>query len=79
MADSSKDELDRKVRDAAMQIIDETLSMLHDASPTIKQRLVTTLFGKVLATTNLDDSDTLNDLRREMQDMFNAAHSTEEE
>lgn len=60
----------------AALIITETEVMLREASPAIKQRLLTSMFGKMLPLLDADDNEGTDDLRRMMMDLFAEVKTT---
>lgn len=54
----------------AALIITETEVMLREASPAIKQRLLTSMFGKMLPLLDADESTGTDDLRQMMMNLF---------
>ena len=60
------DELRTGVQRVAWRVVEETLLMLDEGSPQVKQRLITSLFTKMMGMLESEGVDQLSDLREEL-------------
>ena len=60
------------VRRVAWRVIEETLLMLDEGSPVVKQRMITNLFAKMMGMLAEESGEDLSTLRLEMTEMVSA-------
>ncbi len=60
------DDLRTGVRRVAWRVIEETMLMLDEGSPQVKQRMITNLFTKMMTMLEEDSADDLSGLRDEL-------------
>lgn len=56
-------------------VISETEKMLYESSPAIREKLLTSMFGKMLPLLSTDQSAGTDDLRQAMTDLFQAVRA----
>jgi hypothetical protein len=66
------DDLRVGVRRVAWRVIEETLLMLDEGSPVVKQRMITNLFAKMMGMLAEESGEDLSTLRLEMTEMVSA-------
>ena len=66
------DDLRVGVRRVAWRVIEETLLMLDEGSPVVKQRMITNLFAKMMGMLAEESGEDLSTLRSEMTEMVSA-------
>lgn len=65
------DSIETSVNHAVQRVTEEVLLLLDEASPVVKQRMVTSLFTKIVGTYGLGKDDSVEGLRKEMHQMLN--------
>ena len=66
------DDVARAMRSLSLRIIQELFIMLDEGSPAIKQRMLPTLFTKLVPLIDQDDDKSAEELRKVMDDMFDS-------
>ena len=70
------DELRVGVQRVAWRVVEETLLMLDEGSPQVKQKLITNLFSKMMGMLESESVDQLADLRGELSALVNEIGET---
>jgi len=68
------DDIRLGVQRVAWRVVEETMIMLDEASPLVKQRLVTNLFTKMMNLLSEEGGDGLEDLRGELAKIVSEVH-----
>lgn len=71
MSDQTND-LTVAIQQVSLRVVDEINMMLDEASPAIKQRLLTNMFSRMATLLLKDDHSSQEDLRAQMAAMFGA-------
>lgn len=64
------------VRRVAWRVIEETLLMLDEGSPAVKQKMITNLFTKMMGVLGEESTEDLSDLRADIQTLVGEMATT---